>query len=166
MDTAIRIKNSEGQAETLCSVVTPTTWECVQYDVDDYQDNHNHGYVADYALPHLDGKYMYSEKVEADLFDGLADTHYATVANKFRLLKEAGLLDVQAGNKTRDFWKALNSIMTSKATLTDIDYKEGAVIKTACCKRHSYYIDTGSFWGCDEELGFGNFSSGCFYNYR
>ena len=162
MDTAIRIKNSEGQAATLCSVVTPTTWECVQYDATDWEDNDDYGYVADYALP-AEG---YSEKVEADLYDDLADTHYATVANKFRLLKEAGLLDVQAGNKTRDFWKALNSIMTSKATLTDLDYKEGAAIKTACCKRHNYYIETGSFWGCDEKLGFGNFSSGCFYNYR
>ena len=162
MDTAIRIKNSEGQAETLCSVVTPTTWECVQYDVTDWEDNDDYGYVADYALP-AEG---YSEKVEADLYDDLADTHYATVANKFRLLKEAGLLDVQAGNKTRDFWKALNFIMTSKADLTHVDYKEGAAIKTACCKRHNYYIETGSFWGCDEKLGFGNFSSGCFYNYR
>ncbi len=51
MDTAIRIKNSEGQAETLCSVVTPTTWECVQYDATDWEDNDDYGYVADYALP-------------------------------------------------------------------------------------------------------------------
>ena len=50
--------------------------------------------------------------------------------------------------------------------ITEVDYKEGVAIRSACYKRHAYYIDTGSFWGCDEEIGFSNFSSGCFYNYR
>tara|TARA_E500000081_G_C5902355_1_gene248341 strand:+ start:65 stop:559 length:495 start_codon:yes stop_codon:yes gene_type:complete len=163
METEIRVQDDQGQAYTVGYIATPTTWEVVDETADDYVSVNARVYQNNLDL----GTTPTSPQVEANLFDDLAVKHYTKVATIRRHLIAEGLLDHEMIELYGKTWSlnTIAEIIKSDPKPTLEDKIMGTKIKKECVKRHEFFVEAGSFMGCDERLGFSNFSSGCFYNY-
>ena len=163
MQTEIRVQDNKGEAYTVGYIATPTTWEVVDETADDYVAVNARVYQNNLDL----GTTPTSPQVEANLYDDLAVKHYTKVATIRRHLIAEGLLDHEMIEIYGKVWSlnTIAEIIKSDPKPTHEDVIVGERIRSECIRRHWFFCETGSFMGCDERLGFSNFSSGCFYNY-